>query len=189
MSYKVVRDFLPTCAWSKLLRFVFTWVCRILQWQSRDTVIWPQWNLWDRAGWQGHCFQTSDEEVKQVRVCTEVEKNQWSHDTHIQLFTHKEKRQGKTSNTHKNALTLSLFVYMLLIFIRLVSNIIHKLGQKYFSSSYAQLLFGNVSYHKVFFLLFCAFISIPAVLPPRSLEIYHSNYWDIYYALNDTPAN
>lgn len=116
-------------------------------------------------------------------------KNQWSHDTHIQLFTHKEKRQGKTSNTHKNALTLSLFVYMLLIFIRLVSNIIHKLGQKYFSSSYAQLLFGNVSYHKVFFLLFCAFISIPAVLPPRSLEIYHSNYWDIYYALNDTPAN
>lgn len=43
---------------------------RILWWQSRDAVIWPQWNLWDHAGWQGHCIQTSDEEVKQVRVCT-----------------------------------------------------------------------------------------------------------------------
>lgn len=157
MSYKVVRDFLPTCAWSKLLRFVFTWVCRILQWQSRDTVIWPQWNLWDRAGWQGHCFQTSDEEVKQVRVCTEVGKKISEVMTHTYSFSH-TKTRGKEKHqtlTRMHLLFLFLFICCLFLFyffsIRLVSNIIHKLSQKYFSSSYAQLLFGNVSYHKVFF--------------------------------------
>lgn len=190
MSYKVVRDFLPTCAWGKLLRCVFTWVCRILQWQSRDTVIWPQWNLWDRAGWQGHCFQTSDEEVKQVRSGKKSVKS-WH--THTAFHTEREEASKNIKHSQECSYSFSFCLYVAYFYfifsIRLVSNIIHKLGQKYVSSSYAQLLFGNVSYHKVFFLLFCAFISIPAVLPPRSLEIYHSNYWDIYYALNDTPAN
>lgn len=113
--------------------------------------------------------------------------------THTAFHTEREEASKNIKHSQECSYSFSFCLYVAYFYfifsIRLVSNIIHKLGQKYVSSSYAQLLFGNASYHKVFFLLFCAFISIPAVLPPRSLEIYHSNYWDIYYALNDTPAN
>lgn len=94
-----MRNFMPTCIranFSDML--LFFGACRILGWQSRDTVNWPQWSLWDRAGWQGHCVQTSDEEVKQVSLHWTGRKQQ-SH--RVCTCTHRDTHTNTQWSTHR----------------------------------------------------------------------------------------
>lgn len=75
IQHKIFPEMLSALHLSQVCQFLWhalIWVHRILWGQSRDTVYWPQRSLRDHAGWQGHCIQTGDEEVRQMRVCTEL---------------------------------------------------------------------------------------------------------------------
>lgn len=57
---------LPGC--SRFLTVWFLLLSRILQWEGRDRALGTQWHMCDPAGWQGHCLQTCDEEVRKVSL-------------------------------------------------------------------------------------------------------------------------